>query len=508
MKFLFYSVLLSIFLAGCGNTFGPGQPETSDNKHSAPSENSKPNIIMIVADDHGMNDLGCYGNTAISTPHLDQLAGEGIRFTRAYATAPSCTASRSVILSGLHNHLNGLYGHEHGYHKFRAHEFLKSLPVYLSELGGYKTARIGKYHVGPKEVYKFNETLFSTWRNTIQMADTAAAFIKRTNEPFFLYFCTNDPHRGGGVVESNPLKPNAFGNDPNGYKGVKDYTIAPEEVIVPWYLPDLPETRAELVQYYQSVNRVDQGVGKLFEHLKKQGKWDNTIILYLSDNGIAFQGAKTNIYEPGINLPLIVKDVSGGTKNTVSDALVNWTDLTPTILDLAGILDESKAALRETFSGYGVGDQKLQSKVEDFHGKSFAEVIRGNAETIRSESLASHTFHEITMYYPMRSLISGQYKLIWNVAYQLPFPHASDLYASATWQGALQQPDQRYGNKTIESYTFRPAFQLYNLKEDPTESTNLIDSPLHQEILTSMKQRLRSLQVATNDPWSVKWEHE
>ena len=86
----------------------------------------KPNIILIVADDHGMNDLGCYGNRAISTPNLDALASEGLRFTRAYATAPSCAASRSVILTGLYNHLNGMYGHVHSYHHFRSHEFLKS----------------------------------------------------------------------------------------------------------------------------------------------------------------------------------------------------------------------------------------------------------------------------------------------------------------------------------------------------------------------------------------------
>lgn len=474
----------------------------------ANSGRQKPNIILIVADDHGQRDLGCYGHPAISTPNLDALAEEGVVFNRAYATAPSCTASRSVILTGLYNHLNGLYGHEHGYHKFRAHEFLKSLPVYLAEEAGYHTARIGKYHVGPEEVFHFDETLPSSQRNTVEMANTSAEFIARTDEPFFLYFCTNDPHRGGGVVEDHPLKPDRFGNRDNGYEGVAPYSIRPEEVIVPYFLPDIPETRAELVQYYESVNRVDQGVGRLISHLKDQGKWDNTIILYISDNGIAFQGAKTNIYEPGINLPLIVKNVNSMGAGRVSEALVNWTDLTPTILDLAGVLEDSRNSLIASFEEYPVGNQKLQSEIRDFHGISFKSILEEKVESTRIESMASHTFHEITMYYPMRSLIQGDYKLIWNVASELPFPHASDLWASATWQGALMTKDQIYGNKTIDSYTHRPRFQLYNLSEDPTESVNLAQNSQHQETLKAMQRRLQELQIETNDPWAVKWEHE
>ena len=94
---------------------------------------SRPNIIMIVSDDHGLDDLGCYGNTAIKTPNLDALAGEGIKFINAYCTSASCSASRSVILTGLYNHANGQYGHEHSFHHFKTFEGIRSLPVILSE---------------------------------------------------------------------------------------------------------------------------------------------------------------------------------------------------------------------------------------------------------------------------------------------------------------------------------------------------------------------------------------
>src|SRR5262245_40384728 len=104
----------------------------------------KRNVVIIVADDHGQ-DAGCYGNKDVRTPHLDKLAADGTRFPNAFCTTASCSASRSVILSGLHNHLNGQYGHQHAYHHFRSFPSVKSLPVILAG-AGYRTAHIGKYH--------------------------------------------------------------------------------------------------------------------------------------------------------------------------------------------------------------------------------------------------------------------------------------------------------------------------------------------------------------------------
>ena len=122
---------------------------------SAGAEDGRPNIVLIVSDDHGRGDLGCYGNPVIKTPNLDRLAAEGVRFTNAFCTTASCSASRSVILSGLYNHYNGQYGHQHDYHHFISFDHVRSLPVLLAQ-GGYRTARIGKYHVAPEDIYKFD----------------------------------------------------------------------------------------------------------------------------------------------------------------------------------------------------------------------------------------------------------------------------------------------------------------------------------------------------------------
>jgi N-sulfoglucosamine sulfohydrolase len=111
------------------------------------------NILLIIADDYGQ-DAGCYGNKVIKTPNIDRLASEGILFTHAYRTTASCSANRSVLLTGLHNHLNGRYGHQYDYHNFRTKTTVRSLPVLLAGVG-YRTGRIGKFHVQPEAVYHF-----------------------------------------------------------------------------------------------------------------------------------------------------------------------------------------------------------------------------------------------------------------------------------------------------------------------------------------------------------------
>lgn len=138
MKQILKQVLV---LALLGALVGPGC--TSDSKPGIRTRSKLPNIVLIVADDHGTNDLGCYGNAAVHTPNLDSLASEGIRFTKAHCTTASCSASRSVILTGLYNHANGQFGHQHHYHHFSAYDHVYSLPVFLEQLAGYQTGRIG-----------------------------------------------------------------------------------------------------------------------------------------------------------------------------------------------------------------------------------------------------------------------------------------------------------------------------------------------------------------------------
>jgi len=504
LSFIFYLFVL----AGLSGSCTQDQKSTDQTQEEASTTRTTkdlPNIVLLVSDDHGSTDLGCYGNEAISTPNLDQLASEGVRFTSAFCTTASCSASRSVILTGLYNHANGQYGHQHGYNHFSAFDNVRSLPVMLGEHAGYETARIGKFHVAPEEVFKFEHVLDDAGRNVVKMADNCLPFIRENKDkPFFLYFCTHDPHRSGDVVEDHPHQPNRFGNKDAGFEGVEEYSITPEDVEVPFYLPDNEATRAELVQYYESVQRMDQGFGRLFQHLKDEGVWDNTIVMYISDNGIAFPGAKTTLYDPGMRLPCIVRNPLIDRKNDVETAKVNWADLTPTILDFAGIYEK----LDGENASFGEGVDNDMGEFDSFHGRSFKSVLETGNNEGWDETYASHTFHEITMYYPMRVVISGDYKLIWNIAHGLSYPFATDLWASATWQYIMNNNKKMYANRSVNDYLHRSQFELYNLKDDPGETNNLANSPSHQELLTNLKSKLKDFQSRTYDPWSRKWKHE
>ncbi|MGE4551161.1 MAG: sulfatase, partial [Opitutales bacterium] len=301
---------------------------------------AKRNVVLFVTDDQSP-DFGAYGNPALKTPNLDAIADDGTRFDYAFCTTASCSASRSVILSGLHNHANGHYGHQHSYHKFNSYGNLVSLPVYLSH-GGYRTARCGKYHVAPESIYKFDESIPGNSRSPVVMAENCKAFLADSEKPFFLYICTSDPHRGGGTATELPHQPNRFGNPKpgsKGYPGIKEVIYEPAEVRVPGFLPDTPTCRAEIAQYYQSVSRIDQGIGRLVEILKETGAWDDTLFLFISDHGIAMPGAKTTLYEGGMRSPCLVRNPYLKTRGIASDAMVSWVDLTPTILEFPEVLD-------------------------------------------------------------------------------------------------------------------------------------------------------------------------
>ena len=471
------ALLLSGFVTTAITSISAATPAVQTNE-------TKPNVILFVADDHGRDALGCYGNSVIKTPNLDRFASEGVRFQNAFCTSASSTASRSVLLTGKYGHATASYGHVHDYHHFSTYDNVLSLPVIL-ENNGYQTTRIGKYHLAPQSVYRFNTILEANPRSTYEMADKCASTLKG-DKPFFLYFCTDDPHRDE-PFESNPWSlPNSFGNKPKGYPGVINIVYKPEDVLVPDFLPDTKECREELAQYYQSVSRIDQGFGRLMQLLKESGKANNTIVIYISDNGMALPGAKTTLYDPGMRLPCIINSPKISNKGIVNNAMINWADMTPTILDMVGV-DHSKYEL---------------------HGRSFKNVLDQTNPAGWDEIYASHIFHEITMYYPMRVCQEREYKLIWNLAWRLEYPFSQDLWASSTWQSIYRNKVELFGKRKVSDYLFRPEFELYNLKNDPSEIKNLANDPVHGQQLESMKQKMKAFQKKTSDPWYLLWNHE
>lgn len=461
--------------------------------HDARAEAARrPNIVMIISDDHGIGDIGAYGARRVKTPNIDALARDGLLFRNAFATTSSCSPSRATILTGRMNHNTGMYGLEHEESHFSTFDDVQSLPGLL-KTGGYRTARVGKYHVAPKSVFAFDEVLsdgranqtVSLSRSPMEMVEKTRAFVTRDpGQPFFLYFATDDPHRAFPFDIGD--HPNSFGNRKDGYPGIVETPYKPSEVEVPAFLPDTPAVREELAQYYQSIGRLDQGVGKLVALLKATGQYDNTVILYLTDNGIAFPGAKTTLYDPGVHVPLIMRLPQGRDRGRVTDAMVSLADLTPTLLDMVGVTRDGAA----------------------MDGRSFTAVLDDPAVGGWDEVFGTHTFHEVQMYYPMRSIRTRHYKLIYNIAHELTFPFAEDLLYASTWIAARRDPEKRFGPRSIEQFLHRPLLELYDLQADPGETRNLADDPAHAAIRDALVEKLKAFQKRTDDPWLRKWDFQ
>jgi N-sulfoglucosamine sulfohydrolase len=405
-----------------------------------------------------------------------------------------------VILTGLQNHRNGMYGLQHDMHHFRSFETVKGLPVLLAE-AGYRTARIGKFHLAPESVYAFETALSggaandpaSLGRSPVEMADqTRGVLESKDPRPFFLYFAVDDPHRANIVLPNGRPSfdtypaPNSFGNRTAGYPQITPVKYRPEDVIVPSFLPDTPACRAELAEYYQAVSRMDQGVGRLVQLLKATGQYERTLIVYISDNGVAFPGAKTTLYEPGTRLPCIVRAPDRQRPGSVQTAMVSWVDLTPTLLDAAGALPAERS----------------------FDGRSFRAGLDGAALAGWDEVYGSHSLHEITMYYPMRMVRTRRYKLIHNLASGLRYPFALDLIQSPTWVSVLRAGGTVFGRRPIEQFLRRPEFELYDLETDPDEVINLAAQSTRQALKEELIAKLKAFQTATKDPWFHKWTYE
>lgn len=450
-EFLKYAVVGAAALPAAGAAVGAQAPS------------GKRNVILYISDDQGTNDAGCYGNLYVKTPGIDALAKEGVRFTHAFCTTPSCSPSRSVILTGMHNHATGQYGLAHAKHHFVSFDGVRSLPNVLGE-AGYRTLNAGKYHTLPEPAYHFQEYIETG--APADMAEQCRALIESNAEsPFFLCFCTTEPHR----------KFKRDGSDP----------IDPAGIAVPPHLPDIPECKEELSEYYMSIQRADSGLVRLMEILKSAGRWDDTLIVYISDNGMPWPGAKTTLYEPGINLPCIIRDPRNERKGYTCDAMVSWTDIAPTILDYCGV-----------------------KPPEGIQGKSAIAALKEEHPFGWDEIYCSHTFHEVTMYYPMRAVRTRTHKLIYNIAHPLSFPFASDLYGSRTWQATVQHGLASYGKRSVEAYQHRPKFELYDLESDPDEIHNLAGDPKHATQLADLRQRIRNFQERTGDQWLLKWDRE
>lgn len=426
------------------------------------------NVLLLISDDQGL-DAGCYG-VDIRTPRIDRLAREGTRFTQGYAAVSSCSPSRAVINTGLFTHQNGMYGLQHDVHHQSLLPGIETLPALLRR-AGYATALVGKKHVGPDAAFPYEAELVperSGIRDVRELAIAAASFIRASDDrPFFVTIGYSDPHRA--AVD--------YGND-RAWPGVSEVRYDPRRVPIPSHLPDIPAVRQDLAAYYESLSRLDTGVGMILDELEKTGRAGETLVIFLSDNGRPFAGAKTNLYDPGLHLPLIVR--APGAAPAVNDAMVSWVDVAPTVLEWAGVAAPSAYRLS---------------------GTSLLPILGKSTDPARDAVFASHDFHEINQYYPMRAIRTRTHSYILNLAHPLDYPIAGDVAGSPSWRAIAADPAIRLGGRSQAAYRHRPAAELYDLARDPDELMNRADDPAYAAIRDGLDQRLRAMREATKDPW-------
>lgn len=461
------------------------------------------NILLLIADDLGKY-VGAYGCSSVRTPCLDKLAEKGARFDLAFASTASCSGSRSTLYTGLHTHENGQYGLNIFRTHFQTFSHVESAPLLLNH-AGYKTGIIGKVHVGPDEVYPWTHRQESDSRDVAWVADQAEAFFESAaddDKPFFLTIGYVDPHRDTNTRGQ-------FGNEGDYGPRVGTIDVSPEDVDVPGWLTDLPETRRELVEYYKAIHRTDAGIGLVLEALERRGLADDTLVVFLSDNGPPFLNAKTTLYDAGTCLPLLVRK-PGGKPGVVNPNMVSWIDILPTFLDWAGLppnYSTRAAGDSHQLPGAGLITQNDMASPPRL-GRSFLPII-DCAEVLplhkwQHHVFASHTFHELQNYWPTRVLRTRRYKYHRNIAWRLDFPFAADLYASYTFEGIRNSANPVIGQRPLKNYLFRPAEELFDLENDPDEINNLAKDPGHAHLLQDLRLQLEQWQQRTHDIWLLR----
>lgn len=413
------------------------------------SAQQRPNIIVFIADDAGWRDFGCYGNPVIKTPHIDQLAKQGMKFNQAFLTTPQCSPTRTSLLSGQFAHT------------VRTEDLHSPLDESVETVAdklksaGYYTALLGKSHLGQEATNKFDA--FFPGQGNPMPQDFAKVLSSSTEAPFFTWYAFIDPHR---VYEENTIP------DPHD----------PSNVIVPPYLADTPDTRKDLAMYYDEITRMDRNIGEVMRMLKEEGKRNNTLIFFMSDNGKPFTRAKGTLYDEGIKTPFLAVwpgRIRPGTKN---EALTSMIHLAPTILEAAGV-----------------------EKGEQMYGQSLLPLLFGQSEESDNFVFAERNWHDCDEH--MRSVRSDSFKLIYNAYIEWPHGTAADLAGSLAHQSllTLKQEGKLSSEQALIFQSPRPVIEFYNVKDDPWEFNNLAYDAKYRPLIQKHMKALMEWMEATDD---------
>lgn len=424
----------------------------------------QPNLILIIADDMAWDDCGACGHPNIQTPNLDKMADDGMMFHKAFLTTSSCSPSRASIITGTYPHQTDAE---------QLHWELPSEKITFVEKlkeAGYWTGQAGKWHLGDHMKDRFHllaEESTGELRESygdLPESDNSGAHLwvpllehRPDDQPFFLWLAAVDPHRGyqEGIIE-NP------------------HTI--DDVILPPYVPDTEQVRKDYALYYDEISRMDQYIGDVVETLEEQGVSDNTLILFISDNGRPFPRDKTTLYDSGIRTPWIVKWPERVEPGSHTEALVSSVDIGATFLALAGA---------ET--------------LEDSPGVDFSPLLTNPDAEVRDRIFGQAHWHDHENF--VRAIRDDQFKYIKNFFNDLPRTPPADALNGGTFAEIRQlYRNGQLGEDQTEFYFEpRPEEELYDLENDPLELNNLAENPDYKAELNRLRSELKEFMETYDD---------
>lgn len=427
---------------------------------------SRPNVVLVTGDDLGPY-LGCYGDRQARTPEIDKLAADPdcVQFERAYVTQASCSPSRSSMLTGLYPHQNGQLGlaSDPGW---RMRSDVRTLPQMLQG-AGYRTGIIGKLHINPPEAFPWDlngKVRDYDKRDVARDAEVARDFFSNGSAPFFLMLNYLDPHEEFvEQVKGLPADPHPPGSVPS----------------LPFQQVDTATVMEEVRGYRNCVSRLDAGIGKLMAALSQTGKLDNTLLIFLGDNGPPFARAKLTCYEAGVRTPLLVRFPRRARPVQVrTRKLVSAIDLVPTILDATGAAGPG-----------GLPGRSLLPLISPTAGQDLPW-----RRTLVTEY---HAHEHGKPSYPRRAIRDDRFKCIVNLNSPGDPPYGKGTAYPDSQRGRYRDtPQGRAHALAVDP----PRKELYDLDSDPHEFVNLAGVPEHAAVLEDLQDKLDDWQVDTEDP--------
>ena len=466
----------------------------------------RPNILFAISDDQSYPHTSAYRYKAISTPAFDRVAREGILFTNAIAPSPGCSPSRAAMLTGRYpwqlEHA-GTHGSSFSAKYVTYPEILEKAGYFIGYTrkgwgpGNFKDGGRNRNPAGPSFSRRSMEA-----PNGVAQNDYAANFKDFLAErpqgtPFWFWFGASEPHRkfAKGIGRSSGMKR--------------------EEVVVPPFLPDVPEVRDDVLDYCFEIQWFDRHLSRMIDALEKAGELENTVIVVTSDNGMSFPRAKANLYEYGIHMPLAVSWPRKVPKARVVDDLVSLIDFAPTFLELAGADHPSGKSGKFPMSRRSLVSLLLSEK-------------GGRVDPSRTAVYSARERHSSSRWnnlaYPQRCIRTKRHLLVRNFKPERWPAGAPQKYAVGSYpkntdklgpmHGAYHDIDacptldylvENRGRPAIGRFLElavgrRPALELFDIEKDPGCLNDLTDDPAASEVKKSLSQRLDQYLRATGDP--------